>query len=82
MRDKRKKKGTAPRRQHPTNHQYYSRVEHICLCLLIAFLILFIGGCYLHHEPMKYIGLGIGLTIFMIQVDINLSEEDDDIWEE
>ena len=82
---KRKKKGTAPKAQHPnTNHKsHFTRVEYICLWLFIAFLILFIGGCYIHHAPMKFTGLGIGISILLIQTDINLYEgEDDDIWEE
>ena len=77
---RRKKKGTEPMQtQHPRiPHTYLSRVEHICLCLTIAFLVLFLGGHYLHHDPMKFTGLGIGITILMIQTDINLSNKEDD----
>lgn len=80
-----KKKGTAPRRkQHPnTNHKSYSnRIENICLVFAVTFLILFIGGNLLNNEPMTFLGAGIGFAGMVIQLDINFSEEDDDIWEE
>lgn len=83
MEQKKNKKGTAPRRkQHPTNQNHFNRIENICLVFAVTFLILFIGGNFLNNEPMTFLGAGIGFAGMVIQLDINFSEEDDDIWEE
>lgn len=73
---RKKRKGTG-HRPAPSTHTYLNKVENICLCLFMAFVILFLGGYYIHNEPMTYLGLGIGIAGFTIQTHINLNKEDD-----
>ena len=63
---------SAPKKNTNTN---YNGIENICLALFGAFLILFIGGNYIHNEPMSYLGLGLGFAGMMVQVHLNLSED-------
>lgn len=72
-----KRKGTDYKSAPNHKHSYLIKVENTCLCLFIAFVILFIGGYYIHNEPMTYLGLGIGIAGFTIQTHINLNKEDD-----
>ena len=69
--EKAQHRGTAP------NHTHHdiNRVEKICLIFFAIFVVLYIGGYYLHNDPMTFLGLGIGVAGFVIQTDINLSEE-------
>lgn len=68
------KKGTG-KKPAPHTHTNLNTIENICLMLFGAFLILFIGGYYIHNEPMTYLGLGLGLAGFVIQIKLNLEEE-------
>lgn len=75
MTEKRKKaqrQSSAPLKN--TNNNY-NEVETICLALFGAFLLLFIGGYYIHNEPMSYLGLGLGFAGMIVQVHLNLSED-------
>ena len=74
MSEKRKKAQTesAPKKNTNTN---YSRIENICLVFAVTFLILFIGGYYIHNEPMTFLGLGIGFAGMVIQLHLNFSED-------
>lgn len=77
MTEKRKKaqrQSSAPKKNTNTNN---NEIENICLALFGAFLILFIGGYYIHNIPMTYLGLGLGLAGGIIQTHINLSEDSD-----
>ena len=74
MTEKRKKAQTKSAPKKNTNNNY-NGVENICLALFGAFLILFIGGTYIHNEPMAFLGLGLGLAGMTIQVHLNLSED-------
>ena len=74
MSEKRKKAQTesAPKKNTNTN---YNGIENICLVLFVAFLILFIGGYYIHNNPMTFLGLGIGFAGMVIQLHLNFSED-------
>lgn len=75
MRSKKRKGTGSPAPNH--THIYLNKVENICLCLFMAFVILFIGGNYIQNDPMTYLGLGLGVAGFFIQTHINLNKEDD-----
>ena len=62
-------RSTAPK---PQSH--LNRIERICLAFFGMFLILFLGGYYIHNTPITFLGLGIGFAGFVIQTDINLHE--------
>lgn len=75
MTEKRKKaqrQSSAPKKNTKSN---YNEIENICLALFGAFLLLFIGGYYIHNQPMAFLGLGIGFSGMVIQVHLNLSED-------
>ena len=75
MTEKRKKaqrQSSAPKKNTNTNN---NEIENICLALFGAFLVLFIGGYYIHNQPMSFLGLGIGFSGMVIQVHLNLSED-------
>ena len=76
MTEKRKKAQAKPAPKKNTNTNY-TQIENICLALFGAFLILFIGGYYIHNIPMTYLGLGLGLAGGIIQTHINLSGDSD-----
>lgn len=70
----RKKAQDKPAPKKNTN-TYYNEIENICLALFGAFLLLFIGGYYIHNQPMSFLGLGLGFAGMIIQVHLNLSKE-------
>ena len=76
MTGKRKKAQAKPAPKKNTNTNY-TQIENRCLALFGAFLILFIGGYYIHNIPMTYLGLGLGLAGGIIQTHINLSEDNE-----
>ena len=77
MTEKRKKaqrQSSAPKKN---TKSYYNEIENICLALFGAFLLLFIGGYYIHNQPMSFLGLGLGFAGMIIQVHLNLSEDNE-----
>lgn len=72
-----KRKGTGKRPAPNHTHTNLTIIENTCLMFFITFLILFIGGYYIHNDAMTYLGLGIGIAGFTIQTHINLNKEDD-----
>ena len=70
-----KKKGIAHKKDNTQTHIHYSKIEKICLLLFVIFVIMFLGGYRLGNQPMKFIGLGIGVTTCLVQAHINLEEE-------
>ena len=82
MTDKKKKAQARRPAPIPTRYRDITKIENICLMFFVIFLILFIWGYYIKNNSIMFLGAGIGLAAFTIQVHINLSnEEDEDIWE-
>ena len=71
----RKRKGAG--KPAPHTHRYLNRIQNTCLFLFAAFVILFIGGIYIHNDPVTYLGLGVGAAGFVLQVIMNAGDEDD-----